>query len=688
MNGYGPTETTVSCTMSVIKGEGKITIGKPNANVTVYIVNTKNKILPPLFTGEMVICGDGVGRGYVGLPDKTAEVFITLDGKKAYKSGDKARWTLDGEIEFHGRLDNQVKLRGLRVELGEIEEVLNSFPSVITSIVTMHDDGKNQFLAGYFTAETELDKNAVTEFLAKSLSHYMIPGVLMQLPKMPLNANGKIDKTKLPEPVIVQKESVYIAPETAVEKFLCGKIAEILGLERVSVTDDFFEIGGTSLSATKLAMFAFSENYGLVYADIFKYTTARKMAQKIEHSLGDNTVKENNSSRADDAGKYDYTAINELIKSNDVSSLTNDFTLQTEPSGNILITGSTGFLGIHVLRAFLENYKGKVYCLIRGKDPEARLQSLMMYYFDKPYLEEIKTRVICIAGDITNEKEIAELDKCEFSTVINCAANVKHFSVGDLLNKVNVLGVNNLISLCKKTERKLIQISTTSVAGEVPRNETFAPISESKLFFGQRLNNDYVWSKFLAERNVLSAVCGGLRGKIIRAGNLMSRSSDGEFQINFVTNGFMRQLRGYKAVGKFPVSCMGNTAEFSPIDSTATAILKLAETKKGTIYHAYNNHVIFMSDVIYAMNKHGFKIDITADDEFEAAVKAFADKKETELAAGLIAYVSDEPVEELGAENDYTAETLYRLNFKFPMISENYLENSIKVLDEFGFFEE
>ena len=134
MNGYGPTETTISCTMKVITDSKNITIGVPNGNVKVYIVDKENKILPDGETGELVVAGMGVGRGYMNLPEKTADVFIELNGERAYKTGDLAKINADGEIEFFGRMDNQIKLRGLRIELGEIEEVINSFEGIITRI--------------------------------------------------------------------------------------------------------------------------------------------------------------------------------------------------------------------------------------------------------------------------------------------------------------------------------------------------------------------------------------------------------------------------------------------------------------------------------------------------------------------------------------------------------------------------
>mgnify|MGYP000823026547 FL=1 len=227
-----------------------------------------------------------------------------------------------------------------------------------------------------------------------------------------------------------------------------------------------------------------------------------------------------------------------------------------------------------------------------------------MYYFDNPCKEMFEERIVCVDGDITSKEQVDSLSEYKFDTLINCAACVKHFASDDVLEKINVQGVENLIELCKNNGRRLIQISTVSVGGEgsdgtPPMSRLFC---ENDVYIGQSITNEYIRTKFLAERAVLEAVSSGLDGKIIRVGNLMSRNSDGEFQINFITNGFLRSLKGYKAVGKFPMGSMHESAEFSPIDSTALSVLKLAQTdRRFTVFHACNSHRIFMSDLIYAM---------------------------------------------------------------------------------------
>lgn len=688
VNSYGPTECTVSCTTKVLNGYDDITIGGPLANMKIYVVNKQNSILPVGISGELIICGDGVGRGYVNLPEKNKESFFKFRGMNAYHSGDLVRWTQNGEIDFLGRIDNQVKLRGLRIELDGIENAINSFGGVRMSKVVVKNNSNEEYLAAYFTADTAVDINALTEYLKSKLTYYMVPNAIMQLDKMPLTVNGKIDKHKLPEIEFVKEEKEYVAPQNETEKEFCDKFAEILSLDQVSADANFFEIGGTSLSATKIAMFAINKGYQLVYKDIFENPTPQKLAKLLTKSQDTHEDKSF-------IKEYDYKAINKLLENNCDKNLTK---VKKGELGNIILTGATGFLGIHVLKNFLINSKGTAYCMVRKgryESCEKRLMSMLMYYFDTTFADEFANgRIICVDSDITDSEKVMELSKLDSDIIINCAACVKHFVKDDTLDKINVEGVKNIISMCEKSGKRMVQISTTSVAGE--GNAQTVPFSklmrENEIYFGQIIENDYIRTKFLAERAILESVAEGkLSAKIIRVGNLMSRRSDGEFQINFATNGFMRTLNAYRILGKFPMGSMNLSAEFSPIDSTANAILELAASNCDfTVFNSFNNHKIFMSDVIYAMKLYGFNIETVEDDVFAQALKfAAADDKMSDAVLGLIAYDSDDklPRYEIMSDNELTTQVLYRLGFKWPIIDDEYLLNAIKSLDTLEFFE-
>ena len=685
INGYGPTETTISCISKIITSSSNITIGKPAANVKAYVMDKACHIMPVGVSGELVICGKGVGRGYMNLPEKTEAVFFEYNGQRAYRSGDLVRYNAEGEIEFFGRLDNQVKLRGLRVELDEIENVMNEFDGVLVSKVIVRNNGSEDYLAGFFTAEKPVDVAALTEYMKSKLAAYMVPAAILALDEMPLTVNGKIDKKRLPATEVTAAAREYTAPETPVETEFCNKFAEILNLDRVGALDNFFEIGGTSLSATKVVMFALTKGYNIVYKDVFDNPTPRELAAFIEGGTRVNAGKEQPT-------EYDYADVNTALSKNIMENADN---IRPRELGNIILTGATGFLGVHILRSFLEDYDGKVYCLMRRgtyDTCERRLMNMLMYYFDNPFAKQFGTRVFCIEGDITDKETLSAIKDTDAATVINCAACVKHFTNDDILDRVNVGGVKNLIDVCAESGKRLVQISTTSVAGEGGIEDAERLIHENELYFGQRLDNDYVRTKFLAERAVLEARARrGLDGMVIRVGNLMSRLSDGEFQINYITNGFMRSLKAYKNLGMFPITALEAPAEFSPIDSTAGAILALtASESEFCVFHAYNDHIINMADVIYAMKDYGFDIEIVSEERFsEALSEAAKDESMADAVLGLVAYDSgsEDAVIALGSDNRFTKNVLYRLRYKWPITDNKYLANAIEALDTLSFFE-
>lgn len=688
-NGYGPSETTIGCTFIEMTGEN-VTIGRPMSNIKCYIYNRYGQEMPIGVPGELIIAGDGVGRGYVGRPDLTEKSFFRIGSLKAYHSGDLAAWDIDGKLPFFGRLDNQVKLRGLRVELDEVEAAINSYEGVKSSIVQVRGKDDSQFLCGFFTADHTVDINSLTAHLKSTLTHYMVPGVLVQLDKMPLTSNGKINKKALPEITYSAAEHEYIAPQNEAEAAICSMMAEVLKCDKVGATDDFFEIGGTSLSASRLAMLAANRGINFVYQDIFKYSTPQGLAAFSQNKSDTAPA----AVETDPIADYDYQTIGKLLEKNAIDNLS---LLNREPLGDILITGATGFLGIHVLQAFLTKYTGKVWCLIRKGDAdslEERMRTMLMYYFDDTFDEAFGTRLFLIEGDITDADQVNALSNVPFSVLINCAASVKHFAADDSLKRINTEGVKHLISLCEKTRRKLVQISTVSIAGDSLNNSipSDRKIMENDLYFGQTITNQYIESKFLAEQAVLEASTRGLRAKIMRVGNLMSRAADGEFQINFITNGFMRQLKGYATLHQYPVESMNLPVEFSPIDVTAQTILALAETGDiFTVFHPYNNHTVFMSDVVEVMNQCGFDIKVTDAATYEATLRqAMADPAKADKVAGLIAYLSSDTENvqiPIDCNNCFTSEVLCRLYQKWPITDNAYIKRAIQELEALGFFD-
>jgi amino acid adenylation domain-containing protein len=293
LNIYGPTECTVDATVSEVRAElPASTIGRPLANVQVYVLDHWLRPVGIGMPGEIWIGGEGVGRGYLQQPELTAERFVPnpfskSPGARLYRSGDLARFLPDGNIEYLGRIDQQVKVRGYRIEPGEIEAALAEHEGVgeCTVVATMDANGETKLLA-YFVARQQPTPSvtALREFLQEKLPEYMIPAAFMVLDAMPLTPNGKIDRRALPVPDHARPElgKEFIAPRTAVEEIVAGIWEELLDVRPVGVRDDFFSLGGHSLLAVRL-MARIQASFGqhLPLASLFQGPTVEKQASLL-----------------------------------------------------------------------------------------------------------------------------------------------------------------------------------------------------------------------------------------------------------------------------------------------------------------------------------------------------------------------------------------------------------------------
>ena len=265
VNAYGPTECSDDVTHAVLTSDVDLTrrvpIGRAVRNTQLYVLDELLEPVPLGVIGELCVGGVGVGHGYLGDPVKTARAFVPdpfsgTPGARLYRTGDRVRYRADGQLEFLGRVDHQVKIRGQRIELGEVEAALRAQPGVSDAVVTVHADpaGQNR-LVGYLvgTLDNPADPVALREKLATLLPDAMVPSVLLVLPELPLTRNGKVDRKALPEPEFGATGGAGgPAPRTPAESILCAIFAEVLGVPGVGVADNFFDLGGHSLLATRL----------------------------------------------------------------------------------------------------------------------------------------------------------------------------------------------------------------------------------------------------------------------------------------------------------------------------------------------------------------------------------------------------------------------------------------------------
>ncbi|MBH8576701.1 amino acid adenylation domain-containing protein [Nostocaceae cyanobacterium CENA369] len=288
-NGYGPTEATVGAAISLCQPDGKKpSIGKPLPNIRIYILDAHNQPLPPGIPGELCIAGVGLARGYINRPELTAQKFIEVElfGKveRIYKTGDLARWGDDGNLEYLGRIDEQVKLRGFRIELGEIESLLLQHLLVQEAVVILYETDNNPRLIAYITAEKKSInlEPEVKEYLKNRLPNYMVPSQIIALDRLPLTPNGKLDRKALPAPNIGASTNFEI-PVTPTEEILAGLWQDLLKAKSVGRSDNFFELGGHSLLATQLvARIRDSFQVELSVRKIFEQGVLSELAGEID----------------------------------------------------------------------------------------------------------------------------------------------------------------------------------------------------------------------------------------------------------------------------------------------------------------------------------------------------------------------------------------------------------------------
>ena len=679
-NCYGPTEITVASNNAELTNAELVTVGRPQLNVKEFIVDADGNELPVGVVGELYIGGRGVARGYNNLDEMTRERFVEYHGTRIYKSGDYAKWLPDGNVVILGRTDHQIKLRGLRIELGEIENVMLSVEGMKKVVIMIRKLNDKEHLCAYYTADREIAPDALKSEISKRLTQYMVPTAYLQLKEMPMTPNGKTDVKALPEPQLAVS-SAYVAPANDTEKAFCDIFAGILQMDKVGATDNFFELGGTSLVVTRVIIEADKAGLHVAYGDVFANPTPRQLASLITGEVV--------SDGPDEIADFDYTAINNLLQRN---TLGNFLKGERQALGNVLLTGATGYLGIHILRELIDSDAKQIYCLVRGKSQEAaesRLRTLLYYYFADAFKHLFGQRLHVILGDVTSDFG----DGLQVDTVFNCAAIVKHFSEGTEIEDVNIGGAKRCVDFCLKTGAQLVHVSTASTRGLWAGTIKDDVFTEQRFYMGQYLGNKYIYSKFMAERLILDAVAlHGLRAKIMRVGNLAARSTDGEFQANFSTNSFMGRIKVYNMLGCCPYAMRNKKVEFSPINEVSKAIVLLATTPTDNmVFHPYNIHGQFLGDVLLGLKSVGAGIRFVEQDEFaEAMEQAKSDPQKARQLSSLLAYqdmAHGQKTADVKRDNDYTTQVLYRMGFAFSPTSWDYVERMLTAIGGFGFFE-
>lgn len=694
-NGYGPTETTVYSTFKHVTSIDGLNIGKPIANTKVFILDDRLMPVPAGIIGELCIGGEGLGRGYLNDSEQTGKRFVKTNfstGCEVYRTGDYARWLHNGELEYIGRKDHQVKIRGLRIELGEIENQLLKIEYVKNATVIDRDHNGRKYLCAYIETDFDIDPQELRGRLSKVLPVYMIPSYFVKLDKLPLSPNGKVDRKALSKYMETETEArEYTAPSNAVESQLVKIWAEVLNKQdvQISVKDNFFELGGDSLAVILAQTKLFKFNWGLTTQDFYKYQTIEQLSEQVAGNM--KRAYEEACCTSTNTNNAECEFVVDLKKLPDATCKTHDVQ-------NVLLTGVTGFLGMHILEELLKQQDKSVYCLIRGKnydDCKARLKNLLDFYFDGNYKERIDKDIHIVCGNVAKEKlGIDQEQYCQVGSkidaIVNTAALVKHYGDYGQFEEINVNGTKHVIEFAKEFGKTLYHISTMSVSGEMNSKgpEDKIRFTEKDFYIGQDyMSNVYVRSKFISEKLVFDAVNEGLDAYVLRMGNLTGRFSDGGFQINIDENAFYKRLKSLIVLGAVPESLMKLMLEFTPVDYAGKAVAALISGKNlsGRVYHLYNSNYYSLEAAVKEFYNLNIPVKIVSDSEFyDILTNALND---SEMQANLSGLVQDlqnrgglDVEDKMQYSNRHTCAVLRKSGFVWPTIDSNYFNKIIRYM--------
>ncbi len=623
INMYGITETTVHVTFKEITQaeiDAKLSnIGVPIPTLTTYIMNNEQKLLPIGVPGELCVGGAGVCRGYIGLPDKNKAAFVPnpyLPGERMYRSGDLAKMLPNGEMEYLGRMDFQVQIRGFRVEIGEIENVLLKDSRITRAVVIALDDDKaGKYLAAYLELTEDMPTMVLRDIVQAHLPEYMVPSYFVKLDKLPLTANGKVDRKALPEPSgEVTSDEVFVAANSETQKKIVHAWQKVLGVEKIGINDNFFALGGHSLKAVTLVA-ELSKDFKVSVNDIFEFQTVAALAKKIEPREGDlasllgRLSESADRKRAVAKSLEDDVTIQESLRDYRAryQTITKASVGETLVPEHVLLTGATGYLGAHLLQQLALQGCKHISCLVRGKTQKDATQRLAIrydYYAGKGAFEALGDRVSVLVGELSSEQ--LGLDAHAYETlatsvdcIVHSAALVKHYGNYQDFRAANVDAVANLILFAQTHKEKSVHhVSTVSITDGFEATGAHAFFSEEQIDIGQRSENHYARSKLEAETVIEAAREQGLRASIYRIGNITVNSKGGALQFDIENNGFYNQVAAFMNLGAVPAT--EDEAEFTFVDRVSEALCTLMSRPAllGGNYHLQNDNVVKLSQIL------------------------------------------------------------------------------------------
>jgi amino acid adenylation domain-containing protein/thioester reductase-like protein len=726
-NLYGPTECTVdACICRVSRHPHRPSIGRPVDNVQVYILDGHLQPTPIGVPGELYIGGDGVGRGYLNRPPRTARTFLpdlfsgrpgAPAGARLYRTGDLARYLPDGSIDFLSRVDNQVKVRGFRIELEDVENALAQHPAIReVAAISREDTPGDRRLAAYFTTspdsqEAPPSQQELHQFLSEKLPSYMLPSVFVHLEAMPHTPNRKIDRRALPAPEMncLDVDSAYIPPRDAVEQALAEIWARVLEVPRVGMIDNFFELGGHSLMVTQV-LYRIRELFqiDLPLGRLFDHPTVREMSQLIKDSLPRVQLPPVAPS-LDDLQKDAYLDANIQV------ALPRRGFTGTLPPGHppqtIFLTGATGFVGAFLLHDLLVNTRAEIYCLVRAADAASARQRIIasLQTYDL-WQEAFSPRIVPVAGDLAqpslglSDAEFRALAR-EMDSIYHAGAWVNFMLPYEILKPPNVLGTHEILRLAALARLVPVHyLSTLSVfsgpsinpvgangvrpsTGSDPNDSAASPILESEAPpLGEGLQVGYSQSKWVAENLADQARQRGLPVTIYRIGTVSGSGQSGAWNREAYVYRF---IKGCVQLGAYPD--MDIAWRLMPVDYLSRALVHLSmqPALRGKTFHLTSPHRLGLAQWVQWLVKSGYNMQAIPYERWQARLVEIAAQSPEHalypLAPLLLAQRPTTRADELIFDDQNVQTGLAGSGITCPPIDQNLLQTYFETMIRTGF---
>ncbi len=639
VNVYGPTEATICTSLCACEPETwtRPLLGQPIPNMSWRVLDAKGEPVPPGTPGELYLGGVGLARGYVNRPELTAARFVERGGERLYRTGDRVVEHPNGEVEFLGRVDRQLKLRGLLIEPEEVEAHLLRHPGLQDAAVLKRPlvaDGENAravlvaFVVPRIPGEAPTP-DALRAHLSGVLPRWMLPQRFEPLERLPRTVTGKVDFEVLSRlPLSARRDAGdVVPPSTGPERLLCELWEDVLGVAPVGVTDDFFALGGDSLGVLQVVAAAEALGLPLPPSALLAHPTISELLAHVGTGGPEQPSTDGGMSadelRADVALGPGWEALLRTARERPAAP----------PGGDLLLTGATGFFGSRLLHELLRRTRARVLCLVRARDDQDARERLLgtLEAQGTPLSREDAARLVPLRGDLArprwglDEHEWERLTR-EVGRIYHCAAHVNMVLPYHALREANVGGTEQVLRLQAEGARKsLHHISTLSVF--VSTNRNTGRLEETDALEGpQRIFGGYAQSKWAAEALLRSAR--GEAGPIAyyRLGLITGDTRTGRASANDFLSLF---FRGVASLGCLPRGAgEGLAVDITPVDYAAAAVAHLslhaAPAEGSATFHLANPRPLSLPALVDALRSFGIPLATVSEEEWRARLAALA----------------------------------------------------------------